>query len=146
MREHMLAQLSQDHGVTPRAIFIGIAPRLNRRADAAFRVYASELLPIADSDTTRVRFRHFTLEALIDAIDVAGGQEIADQLWKRYCDFQRVYDAALAVIAAKAPDREAPSSAAASPAVGEKSKKRSRKTRSRIEQIPSTEATEAAHG
>ncbi len=38
-REHMLAQLSVDHGVTPRAVFMGIGPRLNRRVQAAFRVY-----------------------------------------------------------------------------------------------------------
>lgn len=99
MREHMLAQLSVDRGIAPRAMFIGIAPRLNRRAIAAFRVYANELLPVPEDDPTRVRFQHFTLEALIDAIDVAGDQKTADQLWKRYCDFQRVYDAALAVIA-----------------------------------------------
>lgn len=103
MREHMLAQLAVDNGITPRAMFIGIAPRLNRRADAAFRVYSSELVPVDDDDRTRVPFRHFTLETLIDAIDVAGARETADQLWKRYCDFQRIYNAALAVIGPKAP-------------------------------------------
>jgi hypothetical protein len=130
MREHMLAQLSVDHGIAPRAIFIGIGPRLNRRVGAAFRVYANELLPVTDDDLTRVRFQHFTLETLIDAIDVAGDQETADRLWKRYCDFQRVYDAALAVIAAKAPGSETPGSATASPADDE-NKKRSRKASSR---------------
>lgn len=53
------------------------------------------------ADWTRVGFRHFTLEAVIDAIDVAGDQETANRLWQRYCNFQRVYDAALAVIAPK---------------------------------------------
>lgn len=101
MREHMLAQLAVDHHITPRAMFIAIGPRLNRRAQAAFRVYENELLPVDGSDPTRVRFRHFTLEAFIDAIDVAGDQETADKLWTRYCDFRRVYDAAMAVIAPK---------------------------------------------
>jgi hypothetical protein len=146
MREHMLAQLSVDHGITPRAMFIGIGPRLNRRADAAFRVYANELLPVADDDPTRVRFQHFTLETLIDAIDVGGDQETADRLWKRYCDFQRVYDAALAVIGAKAPGSETPSSATASPA---EDKKRPRKTSSRAKRTRLanvSEAVEIPHG
>jgi hypothetical protein len=99
MREHALAQLSVDNGVTPRAIFIAIGPRLNRRANAAFVVYANELLPIDESDRTRVAFRHFTLEAFVDAIDVAGDQQTADQLWRRYCDFQRVYEASLKLLA-----------------------------------------------
>ncbi|MCK1658652.1 hypothetical protein [Bradyrhizobium sp. 151] len=127
MREHMLAQLSVDHGITPRAMFIGIAPRLNRRADAAFRVYANELAPIDHDDSTRVRFQHFTLEKLIDAIDVAGDRETADQLWKRYCDFQRVYEAALAVIAPKAQCSEPPCSLTNTRAADANSKTRTRK-------------------
>lgn len=151
MREHMLAQLAVDHGITPRAMFIGIGPRLNRRADAAFRVYANELLPVADDDPTRVRFRHFTLETLIDAIDVAGDQETADRLWKRYCDFQRVYDAALSVIAAKASDSETLSSATASPADDENRKcprkTGSRAKRTRSDRLANASATaEVSHG
>lgn len=127
MREHCLSQLAVDHGITSRAMFIGIGPRLNRRVDAAFRVYANELLPVADDDPKRVRFRHFTLEALIDAIDVAGDHGTADWLWKRYCDFQRVYDAALAVIAANATGSTTPSSATPSPADDDKTKEGPRK-------------------
>ena len=101
MREHALAQLSVDNGVTPRAMFIGIGPRLNRRVQAAFVIYANELLPIEETDRSRVAFRHFTLETFIDAIDVAGDQSTADRLWQRYCNFQRIYDAALHVLAPK---------------------------------------------
>lgn len=133
MREHCLAQKAVDNGITPRAIFIGIAPQLNRRANAAFRVYASELLHITDDDPSRVRFRHFTLEALIDAIDVAGNRETADQLWKRYCDFQRVYDAALAVIAPLASASEAINRTIAPPITDvAKGETRHRKSSSRI--------------
>lgn len=152
MREHMLAQLSVDHGITPRAMFIAIAPRLNRRADAAFRVYTNELLPIADDDPTRVRFEHFTLESFIDAIDVAGDQQTADQLWKRYCDFQRVYDAALAVIAPRASSSEGPKPAAASPADDDKNGKRPRRTSSRAKHarpaqpVNASEVTETSNG
>ena len=98
-REHMLSQLAVDNGVTPRAMFVGIGPRLNRRVNAAFMVYANELLPVEETDRTRVPFRHFTLESFIDAIDVAGDQTTADRLWQRYCNFQRIYDAALSVLA-----------------------------------------------
>lgn len=101
-REHAIAQLSVDNGIVPRAMFIAIGPRLNRRVQAAFRVYANELLPVDGTDPTRVAFQHFTLEAFIDAIDVAGDRETADRLWQRYCNFQRIYDAALNVLAPKA--------------------------------------------
>jgi hypothetical protein len=101
MREHALAQLAVDNGITPRAMFIAIGPHLNRHVQAAFVIYANELLPIDGTDRTRVAFRHFTLESFIDAIDVAGDQETADRLWGRYCNFQRVYDAALHVLAPK---------------------------------------------
>lgn len=132
MREHCVAQLAVDHGITPRAMFVGVGPRLNRRVDAAFRVYANELLPVSDDDPTRVRFQHLTLETFIDAIDVAGDRETAEQLWKRYCDFQRVYDAALAVIAAKVPGSETPNSTTAISVNDAKNTKRPRKAGSRI--------------
>jgi hypothetical protein len=116
MREHALAQLAVDNGVVPRAMFIAIGPRLNRRANAAFVVYANELLPLDETDQTRVAFQHFTLEALIDAIDVAGDQTTADALWQRYCNFQRVYDAALSVLAPNArPDATTHGDAASKP-------------------------------
>lgn len=152
MREHMLAQLSVDRGITPRAMFIGIAPRLNRRAHAAFQVYANELLSATDEDPARVRFQHFTLEALIDAIDVAGDQQTADQLWKRYCDFQRVYDAALAVIAPRASSDEGPKPAGASPTDDSNIEKRLRGTSSRTKRAPparpanTPEVTETSNG
>jgi hypothetical protein len=119
-REHCLSQLAVDNGVTPRAMFIGIGPRLNRRVQAAFVVYANELLPTDETDRSRVAFRHFTLEAFIDAIDVAGDQATADRLWQRYCNFQRIYDAALSVLAPKLSSEAVAhaSSAAVSPDVG----------------------------
>lgn len=100
-REHMLSQLAVDNGACQRALFVAIAPRLNRRCSAAFKIYANELLPVDESDRARVAFHQLTLEALIDAIDVAGDQDTADRLWQRYCNFQRVYDAALHVLAPK---------------------------------------------
>jgi hypothetical protein len=116
-REHMLSQLAVDNGVTPRAMFVGIGPRLNRRVNAAFMVYANELLPVDETDQSRVAFRHFNLETLIDAIDVAGDQNTADRLWQRYCNFQRIYDAALSVLAPKL-SFEAIANASSAAAVG----------------------------
>lgn len=90
-REQMLAQRAVDQGVTPRAMFVAIGPRLNRRVMAAFRVYENELIPLDDQDDSRVRFRAFTLESFIDALATAGAEPIARELWRRYADFDRVY-------------------------------------------------------
>lgn len=149
MRLHMTAQLAVSHRITPRAMFIAIGPRLNRRAQAAFRVYENELLPLNDSDPTRVRFQHFTLESFIDAIDVAGDQETADKLWTRYCDFRRVYDAALAVIAPKM-DASSNSTSSSEGTPAETGKRRSsprgaRSTR-RTSAAQTSEPLEATHG
>lgn len=99
-REHMLAQLAVDQGVTPRALFVAVGPRLNRRVDAAFRVYESELIDEKASHGTRVSFKALTLEAVIEALADAGASEIATALWRRYCDFERVYHFTLQEFAA----------------------------------------------
>jgi hypothetical protein len=90
-REHMTAQLAVDHGITARAMFVGIAPRLNRRVQAAFRVYEAELLDADERDDDRVAFAPLTLEAMIEAIADAGASETAHALWGRYCNFAEVY-------------------------------------------------------
>ncbi|MHC2531874.1 PGN_0703 family putative restriction endonuclease [Bradyrhizobium diazoefficiens] len=147
-REHAVAQKSVDNGVVPRAMFIAIGPRLNRRVQAAFKVYANELLPVDPADPTRVAFRHFTLEAIIDAIDVAGDGGTADQLWKRYCDFQRIYDAALAAIAPKTPVNETPSPVAAPAADDTKLRPQEGNRKKRIRPAhpaSSSEVTDAAN-
>lgn len=94
-REHMLAQLTVDQGLTPRAMFITIGPKLNRRVMAAFRVYESELIDAGDQDANRVAFQAFTLERFIDALSEAAADGLARDLWGRYCDFERVYHLAL---------------------------------------------------
>ena len=149
MREHMLAQLAVDHRITPRAMLIAVGPRLNRRAQAAFRVYENELLPVDGNDPTRVGFQHFTLEAFIDAIDVAGDQEIADKLWTRYCDFRRVYDAAMAVIAPRADDSSNSASVSENiPAESgrQKASPRGKRSTRRTPAAQTSEPMEAVHG
>ncbi|WP_439395563.1 PGN_0703 family putative restriction endonuclease [Bradyrhizobium sp. PMVTL-01] len=94
-REHMTAQLAVDHGITTQAKFITIAPKLNRRVNAACRVYRSELLDIDEEKSDRVDFRSLDLEAVIKELDKAGASEMAGKLWARYCDFDRVYHLAM---------------------------------------------------
>jgi len=96
-REHMLAQLAVDLQVTPKAHFVAIGPRLNRRVATAFRLHAAELIdPSSLDDDDRVGFTPLTLESVIEALAEAGAGELARQLWLRYLDFARVYDRALA--------------------------------------------------
>ncbi|WP_316197841.1 PGN_0703 family putative restriction endonuclease [Bradyrhizobium sp. SZCCHNS2002] len=90
-REHMLAQLAVDHGVTPRAFFLVIGPRLNRRVQAACQVYDAELVDADQRDPDRVAFAPLTLETVIEAIAAAGAPDLAQALWARYCDLDRVY-------------------------------------------------------
>lgn len=90
-REHMLAQLAVDNGVTARAVFLAIGPELNRRVQGAFQVYQGELIEPDRQDPGRVPFIPMTLETVIRAIADAGANDHARALWGRYCDFDRVY-------------------------------------------------------
>ena len=90
-REHMLSQLAVDNGITPRAIFLAIGPKLNRRVQGVFRVYQGELIDADRQNADRVPFIPLTLEAIIEAIAAAGAADHAQVLWDRYCDFDRVY-------------------------------------------------------
>jgi hypothetical protein len=94
-REHMLAQLAVDHAVVSRAMFIVIGPRLNRRVNAAIRLYQNELIDVDDRDTNRVDFQAITLESVIEAMSEAGATDVARALWHRYADFQRILDISL---------------------------------------------------
>jgi PD-(D/E)XK nuclease superfamily protein len=90
-REHMLAQLAVDNGVTPKAVFLAIGPELNRRVQGAFQVYQGELIEADWQEPRRVPFIPMTLETVIRAIADAGAIDHARALWDRYCDFDRVY-------------------------------------------------------
>ena len=94
-REHSLAQLAVDHDVVNKALFIVISPRLNRRVNAAIRLYQNELIDVDHRDTNRVDFQALTLESVIDTMAEAGATEIARALWHRYADFQRILDLSL---------------------------------------------------
>lgn len=90
-REHMLASQIVREKLTSKAVFMAIGPQLNRRVQAAFRIYEAELLDADDEAGNRVGFAPVTLEAFIQAIAAAGAGELATALWDRYCDFHRVY-------------------------------------------------------
>jgi hypothetical protein len=66
-REMMLAQVAVDRGITPRAHFIAIGPRLNRRVQVAFQCFANQLILADDRDDDRVGFTPLTLEDFIEA-------------------------------------------------------------------------------
>ncbi|SDT21667.1 hypothetical protein SAMN05444158_4853 [Bradyrhizobium canariense] len=107
-REHMTAQLAVDHGVTPRAVFMAIGPHLNRRVQAAFRVYEAELLDADQREPGRVAFAPLTLETVIEAVATAGASELAHALWGRYCDLDRVYRLSMQEIAGTEVPPDAP--------------------------------------
>ena len=90
-REHMLAQLTVDQEIVQRAMFIAVGPRLNRRVMAAFKVYENQLIDGDDRDTNRVAFQALTLESIIEAMQAAGANDLARDLWRRYADFERIY-------------------------------------------------------
>lgn len=102
VREHMVAQLAVDNGYTQQAVFLGVAPRLNRRIQNAFRVYSGLLIEPEHRDDNRVTFVPITLETLIEAISNAGAAEYARALWARYCDFERIYNFAISALEATA--------------------------------------------
>jgi hypothetical protein len=89
-REHMLAKLAVDNGVTSRALFTAVAPELNRSAQSAFKIYQAELLDADQREPDRAAFVPLTLETFIRAIAQAGACELAQALWERYCDLGRV--------------------------------------------------------
>jgi hypothetical protein len=90
-RLHLLSQLAVDNGVTPRAIFLAVAPQLNTQVWGAFRIYQDELIEPEDRGTDRVPFVPLTLETVIDTIAAVGASDLAQALWNRYCDFTEVY-------------------------------------------------------
>jgi hypothetical protein len=103
-REHTLAQLTVDQGITSRAMFLAIGPKLNRRVMSAFRAFQGELRDPGHTDANRVAFVPMSLETFIEAIHIVGATELAEALWARYCDFQRVYDISLAAIGGRVND------------------------------------------
>lgn len=90
-RLHLLSQLAVDNGVTPRAVFLAVAPQLNTQVWGAFRIYQDELIEPDQRGPDRVPFVPLTLESVIETIGAVGACDLAQALWNRYCDFTEVY-------------------------------------------------------
>ncbi|MCU4181784.1 hypothetical protein BoBH3_19585 [Bosea sp. BH3] len=67
--------------------FVVIAPQLNTLVASAVATYKAELNPAGED---QVGFVSITLEDAIIAIAMAGEEEYATRLYRRYCDFQLV--------------------------------------------------------
>jgi len=97
-RLQTLAQLTVDQGVTARAVFLAVGPKLNRRVMTAFRAFQNELIDTGHREANRVTFEPMSLETFVDAIRAVGAGALAEALWSRYLNFERVYDLSLAAI------------------------------------------------
>ena len=86
-REHLLAQAMLMRGDADEGRFVVIAPQLNTLVASAVAGYQAELEPAGED---QVRFASITLEDTIVALAMAGEEQYAARLYRRYCDFQLV--------------------------------------------------------
>jgi len=86
-REHLLAQAMLMRGDYDEGRFVVIAPQLNTLVASAVASYKAELNAAGED---QVGFASITLEDTIIAIAMAGEEEYATRLYRRYCDFQLV--------------------------------------------------------
>lgn len=86
-REHLLGQAMLMRGDYDEGRFIVIAPRLNHLVASAVAGYQAEVKP---ASVDQVSFAGITLEDTIVALAMAGEEEYAARLYRRYCDFQLV--------------------------------------------------------
>ncbi len=90
-REHVMAQLMVQHGVTGRGHFILLGPALNQHVQTMGRRYADHLAPADGADRpSTVGFSVLTLEAVVGAIAEAGAVDLTASFATRYLDFSRV--------------------------------------------------------
>lgn len=86
-REHLLAQAMLMRSDADEGRFVVIAPQLNTLVAAAVAGYQAELKPAGED---QVGFASITLEDTIVALAMAGEEQYAARLYRRYCDFQLV--------------------------------------------------------
>lgn len=86
-REHLLAQAMLMRGDYDEGRFIVVAPQLNTLVASAVAGYQAELKPAGED---QVGFAGITLEDTIVALAMAGEEQYAARLYRRYCDFQLV--------------------------------------------------------
>lgn len=83
-REHLLGQAMLMRGDYDEGRFVVIAPKLNTLVADAVADYQAELKPAGED---QVGFASVTLEDTIVALAMAGEEEYAARLYRRYCDF-----------------------------------------------------------
>ncbi|MBN9458133.1 MAG: hypothetical protein J0I54_15985 [Bosea sp.] len=86
-REHLLAQAMLMRADFDEGRFVVIAPRLNTLVATAVASYQAELKPAGED---QVGFASITLEDTIVALAMAGEEEYAARLYRRYADFSLV--------------------------------------------------------
>lgn len=86
-REHLLAQAMLMRGDYDEGRFVVIAPQFNTLVATAVAGYQGELKPAGED---QVGFASITLEDTIVALAMAGEEQYAARLYRRYCDFQLV--------------------------------------------------------
>lgn len=86
-REHLLAQAMLMRADADEGRFVVIAPQLNTLVTTAVAGYQAELKPAGED---QVGFASITLEDTIVALAMAGEEQYAARLYRRYCDFQLV--------------------------------------------------------
>lgn len=86
-REHLLAQAMLMRGDYDEGRFVVIAPQLNTLVASAVAGYQAELKPPGDD---QAGFGSITLEDTIVALAMAGEEQYAARLYRRYADFTLV--------------------------------------------------------
>jgi hypothetical protein len=86
-REHMLSRAMIENGLYSSGRFVLIYPSQNHQCAYATNTYQSHLI----SDIPNVSgFQVITLDNCIESLRVIGDKQVADALYERYLDFERV--------------------------------------------------------
>lgn len=97
-REHLLAQSAVMRGDWPSAVMVTVAPAAADRVQRQADLYGAFLKPTMEG---QVPFHHLTLDAVIDAISVAGAPDAAAALFDRYLDWGKVHALVAAALKAR---------------------------------------------
>ena len=86
-REHMLSQTMLDNGLYERGLFLVVHPAKNEDCSAAVASYKQHLREPSGSNPA---FASLTLEECVQGLREIGEAELADALFARYLDFDRI--------------------------------------------------------
>jgi hypothetical protein len=86
-RGHMLSYSMVENGLYSKGRFVMIYPRLNNQCVAAVKAYQRHLV---SNDPGVSGFQAIILDDWVEALRVIGDEEIAEALYRRYLDFERI--------------------------------------------------------